>query len=243
MRLQTTGESAKRRTVVKVLAIIKVTFGLAGAGMLAAAIALGTSTRLFIASAQHAEGTVIDILPSRSSSGDSVLYSPVVAFTTADGREFEVRSSVASDPPGYQEGDKVTVLYTPDAPDHAQISGFFSLWGATMVMGILGTVFFCIGAVLWAVPAWSARRARHLTAHGTPVQAEVQEVERNTRIEVNGVHPWRIVARWKNPVTAEYHEFRSQNLWTDPGEHQFITVFVDNENPKRYHVDTSFMAG
>lgn len=231
---------------MRALQIIKVTFGLAGMGMLAGAIALGVSTRHFVASAQHAEGTVIDLLPSRSSSGDSVLYSPVVEFKTPDGREFEVRSSVASDPPSYHEGEKVTVLYRPEAPGNAQISGFFSLWGGTLVLGILGAVFFSIGAALWAVPAWSSRRARRLTAHGTPVQAEVQGVERNTRIKVNGVHPWCIVARWKNPVTAEYHEFRSGNLWTDPGEgfrQQFITVFVDNDNPRRYHMDTSFLAG
>lgn len=230
---------------MKVLAIIKVTFGLAGAGMLAGAIALGASTRHFLAAAERAEGTVIDLLPSRSSSSDSVLYSPVVEFKTPDGREYEVRSKVASSPPSYEEGEKVTVLYRPEAPGDAQIDGFFSLWGGTAILGALGTVFFSIGAALWAVPAWSARRARHLAAHGTRVQAEVREIERNTRIEVNGVHPWRIVARWKDPITAEYHEFRSDNLWTDPGElrQHFITVFLDSDNAKRYHMDTSFLAG
>ena len=230
---------------MKVLGVIKVTFGLVGVGLLAAAIALGLSTRHFLASAQRAEGTVIDVLPSRSSSGDTVLYSPVVEFKTPDGREYEVRSKVASSPPSYKEGERVTVFYKTDAPGEAEISGFFSLWGAPLILGLLGGVFFSIGAVLWAVPVWRTRRARQLIATGTPVQAEVQEVERNTGLMVNGVHPWRIVARWKNPITAEYHEFRSTNLWTDPGEdvrHQFITVFVDNHDPRRYHMDTSFLA-
>ena len=78
----------RRRMHVKVLSVIKVTFGLVGAGLLAGAIAVGVSTRQFLAAAQRAEGTVVDVLPYRSGSSDgSVLYTPVVEFKTPDGQQ------------------------------------------------------------------------------------------------------------------------------------------------------------
>jgi len=42
-------------------------------------------------------------------------------------------------------GDTVTVRYRPDQPDLAEIEGFLSLWGLTLVFGVLGAVFLFVG--------------------------------------------------------------------------------------------------
>ena len=227
---------------MQAIAVIKYSFFLIGAAMLIGAGALVHTTRTFLASAERTEGTVIALVATRGSGG-STLYSPVVAFRAIDGRAIEWTSSVASSPPAHDEGETVTVLYRADAPDDARLDGFFPLWGGAAIVGGLGSAFFLTGLAMIAVPAWSNRRARHLAATGIPVQAKVQDIERNVMVEVNGRHPWRIVARWKDPVTAEYRVFRSQNLWQDPGEHlqsDYVTVFLDGSNPGRYHMETRF---
>jgi hypothetical protein len=230
---------------MKVISVIKYAFFLVGAAMLIGAAWMVHSTREFLAGAQRTEGTVVALVPSRGSSG-STLYSPVVTFRSADGRDIEVRSRVASNPPAHDEGETVSVLYRPAAPGDAQVESFFSLWGGASIVGGIGSAFFLVGLSMILVPVWSDRRARHLAATGLPVQARVQDIERNVMVEVNGRHPWRIVARWKDPVTAEYRVFRSRNLWQDPGEHlqsDYITVYLDENNPRRYHMDTGFLTG
>lgn len=232
---------------MNVLAIVKYTFFTVGAALLVGSAALVAHTRGFIANAQRAEGTVIDVLANRStssSSGTSVTYSPVFEFRTADGRLVEVRSSTSSNPPSHTEGDKVPVLYLPASPEDARIASYFPLWGGATITGGLGAVFFLVGAVMIVLPLRAQKRARYLMAHGTPLQAEVREVALNRAFQVNGRHPWRIVAQWKDPVTADFHVFRSANLWGDPSAHMpgaFVTVFIDGQNPRRYHMDTSFL--
>ena len=229
---------------MKTLTVIKLAFTLVGTVLLAVAIALGWHTRQFLASSQRAVGTVVDLLPSRSSSGGSVMYSPVFEFRAADGRMHEVRSSVASSPPGYEEGEEVTVWYPAGAPGQARLDSFFELWGGATIVGGIGAVFFAIGAGLWVGGLRSARTVRDLLARGTPVQAKVHEVERNTSMSVDGEHPWRIVARAKHPATAKVQSFRSGNLWTDPTDRlgeRLVTVYVDPNRPTRYHMDTAFL--
>lgn len=225
-------------------AIAKYTFLAIGAAMLIGSAALVAHTRGFVASALRAEGTVIDILPNRSGNSASVTYSPVIEFRTAAGKLVEVRSSTSSNPPAYTEGDKVQMLYLADTPEDARLAGYLSLWGAPTVAASLGAVFLLIGGALIVWPIRAEKRARYLTEHGTPLQAEVREIALNRSYQVNGRHPWRIVAQWKDPVTADFHIFRSANLWGDPSEHlpgAFVTVFIDGQNPRKYHMDTSFI--
>ena len=95
-----------------------------------------------------------------------------------------------------------------------------------------------------AVRAAGRRREAELRLHGRRVQARFQAVERNTSLEVNGNHPWRIVCQWQDPTTGLLHLFKSRNLWFDPTPYvkvQELTVFVDPRKPKRHFVDVSFL--
>ena len=83
-----------------------------------------------------------------------------------------------------------------------------------------------------------------LKKNGTRVNAEFQSVELNTALKVNGRNPYQILAQWQNPTTTEIHIFNSDNLWFDPTDYiksDVIEVLVDMQNPKNYHVDTSFL--
>ena len=109
---------------MKALSIIKYLFTLVGMGMLLGTFFIYDNTRSFLSSAVKAEGTVIELVRSRSS--DSTTYRPVVRFSL-NGQQLEFTSSSGSNPPGYSRGEKVEVLYTPTNTQDARINSFFSV--------------------------------------------------------------------------------------------------------------------
>ena len=97
-------------------------------------------TKRFVSDAERATGTVID-LSSRTDSDGDVMYHPVVRFTNAEGRTVQFVSSTGSSPASESEGDRVEVLYDPDDPEDAKLSGFFDLWLWPIAFGALGGMF------------------------------------------------------------------------------------------------------
>ncbi|XHX80627.1 MAG: DUF3592 domain-containing protein [Stenomitos frigidus ULC029] len=227
---------------VDVIKVVKYTFLTVGIGMLAGTVFLCTNTNAFLREAIKAQGTVIELIPSYSDG--STTYRPAVRFINQQGKEIEFASSSSSNPPSYAEGQTVEVLYLPDKPQQAEINGFFSLWGAPVILGSLGSIFFTIGASLLVVPMFKEREAKHLKQQGTPIETEFKSVEINTMLSVNDRHPFQVITQWQNPSTSEIHVFESNNLWYDPSEfitNQRITVYIEKENPKKYWVDLSFL--
>jgi len=227
---------------LKTMNIIKYVFAIIGACMLAGAFALYNHTASFLDRSVTAQGIVVELIRSRSS--DSVSYYPVVQFAAAGGREIEFQARTGSNPPSYSQGEQVTVLYDPSSPEAAKINGFFSLWGAALIVGGIGSVFGLVGGGMLAYGAVKNRTNAHLQKNGVEIHASVQRVEQNTGLTVNGRSPFRIVCQWQHPQTRELHVFRSENLWYDPTDHvnqEKIPVLVDEGNLKKYWVDTSFL--
>ncbi|PKM31283.1 MAG: DUF3592 domain-containing protein [Gammaproteobacteria bacterium HGW-Gammaproteobacteria-11] len=227
---------------MKILTIIKYGFTLLGIALLLGAFFLYQNTQSFLADAATAEGVVTALTPSRST--DSVTYRPVVRFATQDGEVIEFTSTAGSNPPSYATGEQVEVLYSPANPNSARIKGFFSLWGGASITGGLGGLFFILGGGFMLSGALSVRQANNLKVNGTRIQADYQGVQLNTGIQVNGNCPFQVLAHWINPMTSELHIFKSNNIWFDPSSHiptDKITVYIDRNNPKKYHMDTSFL--
>lgn len=125
--------------------LLKILFPLIGLGLLGGAFYTWHSTNEFVSGARVAQGTVVDLVSSRSS--DST-WAPVVVFRTAEGREVRFRSEVRSSPPSHSVGETVEVLYRPEQPAKAEINSFMSLWFVTMVLGGIGAVFTLLGGAL-----------------------------------------------------------------------------------------------
>ena len=224
------------------MSVVKYIFGLIGLGMLVGAFFLFTNTQDFLKTAVTADGTVIELVSSRSS--DSVTYAPVVEFQTNDGSRIEFMSSSSSNPPSYSRGETVEVLYQASSPEKARINGFFSLWGAALIVGIIGLVFFLIGFAIILFSVLKSKNIKYLKENGTRISAKFQSVSTNTSVKVNGRHPFQILAQWQNPTTTQLHIFKSDNLWFDPTEHikgDEISVLIDLDKPKKYYMDTSFL--
>ncbi|MFB4369214.1 MULTISPECIES: DUF3592 domain-containing protein [unclassified Pseudomonas] len=207
-----------------------------GIGALMLAGAVGIQVARFSDQAQmtRTEGSVVDIEGG----------CPTVSFTSLDGILGEYQSSTCSTPPSFDIGERVTVYYDPQNLERARIDSFEQNWMGSLILGGIGAVFLALGLLFVLPPLFGKRRAAELLATGTPVQAEVVDVELNGGLSINGRNPYRIVAQWLNPQTNKLHVFRSENLWFDPGPYiseSLVTVMIDPTNPKRYSMDTRFL--
>ncbi len=215
-----------------------------GVALLVGALALALSTRRFIASADRSTGTVVELIQVRDKDDGSVTYKPVVEYTSKRGQRITFTSSFSSNPPSYSVGESVDVLYAPDEPNDARIDGFGSLWLGPLILSLIGAVFAAIGLAIVLTSRARQKRSEWLMAYGDAVQTEFQAVERNTSLKVNGRSPWRISSQWLNPETSQLHIFHSDNLWFDPAPYvktKQLTVLLDPKDPKRYHMDISFL--
>lgn len=231
---------------MKALKIVQYAFLIIGAAMLAGTFFMVQNTQQFLQTSLKAQGTVIDLIEKRSSSSssNSRTYSPKVQFTTATGENITFTTSSSSYPPSYDIDEKVDVFYMVDKPNSAKINGYFDLWGGATILGILGGIFFAIGAGIALFITLSLRKKTNLTSTGDAIEANFQSVKRNESISVNNTHPYQILAQWLNPRTNEIHIFKSENIWFDPTSHiknKKIKVYIEPNNPKKYHVDISFL--
>ena len=103
------------------------------------------STSDFIDNSLLEKGQVINLLEQESE--DSTTYAPVIRYSDFDGENHEFVSSSSSNPPAYEIGESVEVLYLKSNPETAEIKSFFSLWGAATIMLIMGIGFFSLGFV------------------------------------------------------------------------------------------------
>ncbi|WP_234329857.1 DUF3592 domain-containing protein [Streptomyces viridochromogenes] len=118
----------------------------------------------FLADAKRAQGTVVALewrtdgsgASRRTRGNDKPAAYPVVEFTSADGTPRTFRGSTGSNPPSYDEGERVEVLYRADSPEDARINGFASLWLLPLIFGGIGLV---IGGIGTAVALVGRRRS------------------------------------------------------------------------------------
>lgn len=132
-RLLTEGEIRDRLRVHdrNMKATVPVLFFVA-AGLMAGGVWLGQDMKDFLARAERTAGEVVRVETVRSDSSDGVSYThyPVVAFETPGGGRREFRDSVGSNPPLYETGDRVTVMYDSQAPQRAKIDRGLMNWAA-----------------------------------------------------------------------------------------------------------------
>lgn len=213
-------------------------FAAVGLVMLLLASYFYSAERNFVKHGIRTEGTVSELDADRDSDGD-LHYYPIVTFTTLQGQTVTFRSRTGSNPPAYEVGERIGVVYDPANPQGARHTGWFSLWGVTFIFTLLFTIFGGVGFVgLWSLRR-AAARLEELRRFGRRLEAKVVSIEQNRNIHVNRRHPWRIVAEAEDPETHQTETYTSGNLWINPAGQvgETVTVFVDRQNPRRYCVD------
>lgn len=127
--------------------LLAAVFALVGIVCLCVAVGNVVRVRAFLATAKSTPGSVIELVQSTDSEGGSSL-APKVRYMVAD-RPYEFTGSVASNPPAYQTGESVTVLYDPSNPGHGRIDAFWEHYFVAILCGILGSAFtaFSLGVL------------------------------------------------------------------------------------------------
>ncbi|MBF7090052.1 DUF3592 domain-containing protein [Flavobacterium sp. ALJ2] len=227
---------------MRTLTIIKYLFLGIGLVMLGGAIYLYQDKQHFLKNAEVAQGTVVELISEKSN--NSITYWPVVSFTTKAGNEVEFKSSVGSNPPSHNRGERVEVLYDDKFPHEAVINGFASLWVGSLILGGLGFVFFLIGFSMILYSYLKQQKIQHLLKNGKLILTKFNQVELNYSLNVNGRNPFQIHSQWLDPSKQELYIFISENIWFDPTEFiekEGIKVFIEPSNPKKYYMDISFL--
>ena len=125
-------------------------FSLVGGLLALIGVFLFIRTRIFIGNAQAAKGTVIQMVYSRtsSSSGSGGGYAPVYQFRTLDGQTIMIQDSLSSNPPQFQVGQEIDVLYESGNPQKARINKWMNLYFVPVLLGGMGLIFGGVGIAI-----------------------------------------------------------------------------------------------
>jgi hypothetical protein len=128
-------------------------FGLVGGLLVVVGLFFFIRTRNFLGKAREAKGTVIEMVYRQNSSADSNSgggYAPVYQFETEDKRRIVKQDGLATNPPRYQVGQTMDILYDPENPEKAYVNRWMNLYFVPALLGGLGLIF-CGAAVAIAV--------------------------------------------------------------------------------------------
>ena len=127
-----------------------IVFSLVGGLLALIGVFLFIRTRIFIGKAQEVKGTVIQMVYSRtsSSSGSGGGYAPIYQFKTLDGQNIVIQDSISSNPPRFQVGQEIDVLYESGNPQKARINKWMNLYFVPVLLGGLGLIFGGVGIAI-----------------------------------------------------------------------------------------------
>lgn len=210
-----------------------------GLGLLAGASWMFNDDRNFAHAAIAGNGTVVELVYSTDSDGDTTSR-PVVDFTDRDGKSHRFTGKVGSNPPSFHEGERVAVLYNASSPGDARSDNFWDRHFGTALLGFMGTAFTLAGAGTLISLIRRRRVVADLQTSGQTLSAKFLETFVDTSTSVNGRHPYRVACQAVHPATGKLTRFDSERIWVDPTEligKQPIRVLVDFRKPKQYFVD------
>lgn len=221
-------------------------FAAAGLGMLTGSGVMTFRQVEFVNSAYQSPGEVVDLERhvSHDSDGTSTTYRPVVRFRTQEGVEITFTSSTGSNPPAYDRGESVEVLYNPRTPEKAEINGFMALWFGPLMLFIMGIIFSLFGGGIIFAMLRKKKQNEWLKSHGARVDAKITGINRDRSSGKNGRNPWVICAQWQDPKDGIVYTFESESIWFDPRDYvnqEFVPVWVHPQDPKKYLIDTGFL--
>ncbi|HRI80749.1 MAG TPA: DUF3592 domain-containing protein [Cyclobacteriaceae bacterium] len=169
---------------------------------------------------------------------------PTIEFSY-HGQKRQFNSSFTSS--DMEIGEKMEVHFPAGNPNEAEIKNFFNLWFLPLFFSIFALTFGGVGfyGVSKQLKKMGAKRELFDEQKGKRLNLAVTEVSQDFSYKVNGRSPYIIVSQWINPLTQEVHEFKSDYYWYNPeallSNHKNVDVYVDENDPTRYYMDTSFL--
>jgi len=118
---------------------------LVGCGFLANALQIYLRRKRFLANAQAASGTVVEVRVEGI--GRNAISVPVFEFQTAEGVAQRAESLLGSGFQGFEVGQAVAVQYDPIDPSRAEVDSFAVMWGLALLRAGFGVLFTIMGTV------------------------------------------------------------------------------------------------
>jgi hypothetical protein len=124
---------------------------LAGVALFVYSIIRIIRTVVFLRFSRKTAGTVVDFATAKNSDHHTT-YLPIIEFMTEGNRIVRIVSTVASNPPAYQTGERVEIRFLPKNPEIARIDSFSEIWMVTII--VLLIAFLCLGIAYALVTAY-----------------------------------------------------------------------------------------
>ncbi len=106
----------------------------------------------------------------------------------------------------------------------------------------IGAAFMLMGWIGLYYRQRKEKNQQKLKEHGKRLDATVIRVERNLFVSMKGRHPYQVIAEYIDESTKTIYHYRSECIKEEPhiqkGE-DFVSVYVDPENYKKYYMDIS----
>ena len=118
---------------------------LVGSGFLANALQIYLRRKRFLANAQAASGTVVEVRVEGI--GRNAVSVPVFEFQAAEGVAQRAESLLGSGFQGFEVGQTVGIRYDPGDPSRAEVDSFAVLWGLALLRAGYALIFVIMGTV------------------------------------------------------------------------------------------------
>ena len=129
------------------LIFIGLLFILIGFAVVISGIFAMLKVRRQLAGSAKATGKVVGF--GRIQGQRGYLYCPQVEFQIPNSQTIKFQSEVGSQPPAYNVGQQVQVVYQIANPNKAEIDSVMALWFAPGCMSLMGLGFLLMGIVLF----------------------------------------------------------------------------------------------
>ena len=116
-----------------------------GCGFLVSALRIYLARTRFLATAQAATGTVVEV--RGRGIGRNAVSVPVLEFQPAGDQVRRAESWMGSSFQRFEVGQAVPVRYDPADPGRAEVDTFAVLWGLTLLRASYGVLFLLMGSV------------------------------------------------------------------------------------------------
>jgi hypothetical protein len=113
---------------------------------------MAVSTARFLSEAEVAAGTVIDLERVQNAApltakDAGILYYPRIEYKHPVAGRIVFTARAGANPPTYEAGQTIDVLYDPRNPEEHRIESFWEIWGRSLIVGGTGLGFALVGLV------------------------------------------------------------------------------------------------
>lgn len=215
--------------------ILGVIFTIVGAIVIAVGVVSNISSKEFMENAVSANAIIEEIEVDEH--GDETDHYVFVTYEY-DGNEYN-RVQLNYYSSDMYEGQEIEIYFNPDDPRDVRTSEgelFFAIFPIAF-----GCLFIAIGLPMIIYKIHKKNKKTRLIESGQRIIAEIESIDMDYNITINGRHPYRVFCNYNNPYDGYIYKFKSDILSFNPNDFYNIgnpvDVYVEQGNFKNYYVD------